>query len=115
MLVPLNRIDVQTPIQKMLKTRNSDILINRSHIEYDTIVYRIPENYKAESVPSGKTISSHFGEFSYSVSANENEIIYIRKFAIKQGRYRPVDYKDLFDFFLSVSKEDNVKILLLKK
>jgi hypothetical protein len=115
MLVPLNRVNAQTPIQKMLKTRNSDILMNRSHIEYDTIVYRIPKNYKAESIPSGKNISSHFGEYSYSVSANENEIIYIRKFIIKQGRYKPVEYNDMYDFFLAVSKADNVKVLLLKK
>jgi hypothetical protein len=115
MLLPLNLSNVQKPIQKMLKTRYSDILINRSSVDYDTLVYRIPENFKLESLPSGKIINSNFGNYSCSISVNENGIIYTRKLLIKQGRYKPSEYKDLYEFILSVSKADNIKIILTKK
>ncbi|MCE5345780.1 MAG: DUF3857 domain-containing protein [Bacteroidales bacterium] len=114
MLLPLNVINVQTTIQKMLKTRHSDIVIQRSFIDYDTLIYQIPKNYIVESVPSGKTINSIFGDYSYSVIPNEKGIIYVRKFLLKQGRYKPSEYKDLYEFFLSISKSDNIKLILKK-
>lgn len=115
MLLPINLVNVQRPIKKMLKPRYSDVIIERSSIDYDTLVYKIPNNYKIEVIPHGKTISSNFGNYSYFVSATENEITFIRSFGINQGRYKPSQYKNLYDFILSVSKADNIKVMLAKK
>ena len=115
MLLPLNILNPQKSIQKMLKPRYSDVIISRSSIDYDTLIYKIPKNYKYESLPSPVTINSRFGNYACSVSAKENEIIYIRKFTILEGRYRPSEYKELYDFILAVSKADNSKVLLSKK
>jgi hypothetical protein len=115
MVLPLNLLNARKPIQKMLKKRTSDIIISRSYTDYDTLVYSIPKNYKYESVPSGTTLASTFGNYSWSVSATEKEIVYIRKFSILQGRYPSSSYKELYDFILSVSKADNAKIILTGK
>lgn len=115
MVLPLNLLNTQKAIQKMLKKRNSDIVISRSYIDFDTLVYSIPKNYKYESIPSGTTISSAFGNYTWSVSASENGIVCIRKFTILQGRYQPSFYKELYDFILSVSKADKTKIILTRK
>jgi len=34
---------------------------------------------------------------------------------MKEGRYKPAEYKNFYDFILSVSKADNLKIMLTKK
>jgi hypothetical protein len=115
MVLPLNLLNARTPIQKMLKKRNSDIIISRSYADYDTLVYSVPKNFKYESIPTGTTVASAFGNYSWSVSATENKIVYIRKFSIIQGRYPSSSYKELYDFFLSVSKADNTKIILTRK
>lgn len=115
MLVPINLINVQAPIQKMLKPRISDVLIQRSSINYDTITFQIPVDYEIESVPQGKSINSAFGEYSFNVTVNENQILYTRRLEIKQGRHKPEEYKNLFDFVLAISKADNAKIMLVKK
>jgi hypothetical protein len=115
MIMPLNLINSQRPIQKMLKARQSDIIIDRSYTDYDTLNFQLPQNYISESIPVGKSIHSIYGDYDYSISLNNNNICYTRKFIINQGRYRPSDYKDLYDFILSVSKADNVKLLLTKK
>jgi hypothetical protein len=115
MLLPLNVLNAQKSIKKMLKPRHSDIIINRSSIDYDTMVYVIPKNYTFESIPTGNTVNSNFGSYSYSISANEKEIIFIRKFVFLEGRYKPSSYKELYDFILSVSKADDTKIILTKK
>jgi transglutaminase-like putative cysteine protease len=115
MLLPLNVLNPQKSIPKMLKPRYSDILINRSSVEYDTMVYKIPKNFRYEFIPSEATINSDFGSYSSSVSANEKEIIYIRKFTILEGRYKPSCYKELYEFILAASKADNSKMILTKK
>ena len=115
MILPLNTLNSQKSIQKMLKPRYSDILINRSSTDYDTITYNIPKNYQLESVPTGSNITSSFGSYSCSIMGSENKIIFIRKFTILEGRYKPSFYKEFYDFILAISKADNTKILLTKK
>jgi hypothetical protein len=115
MIMPLNLINEQRPIQKMLKDRHSDIIINRSSIDYDTLVYTIPANYKIESVLNGKIINSAFGDYSCSVKVIENKLIFTRIYTIKQGRFKPTEYKNFYDFVLSVSKADNMKVMLTRK
>jgi hypothetical protein len=115
MILSLNLINVQAPLQKMLKPRYSDILINRSFVDWDTLVYKIPKSYKFETLPSGMNINSAFGSYSTTVTGSGNEIVYIRKLVIKEGRYKPSEYKNLYDFILSVSKADNAKVILIRK
>jgi hypothetical protein len=115
MILSLNLINVQAPLKKMLKARYSDILINRSFVDYDTLVYKIPKNYKIETLPTGMTINSAFGSYITSVFEKEDEIVYIRKLIINEGRYKPSEYKNLFDFIQAVSKADNVKVILNRK
>ena len=76
-------------------------------------IYKIPDIYKIESLPEGKTINSVFGSYSFAVSVKENAIIYSRKLIINQGRFKASDYKNFYEFCLSVSKADNVKAMLL--
>jgi hypothetical protein len=106
MILSLNLINVQTPLKKMLKARYSNILINRS------FVYKIPKSYKFETLPAGMNINSAFGSYTTTVSGKGNEIVFIRKLIINEGRYKPSEYKNLFDFVQAVSKADNAKVIL---
>lgn len=112
MILPLNLVNSQKPITKMLKKRVSDVLINRSFSDFDTIIYRLPKNYRVESVPAGVTIESPFGSYSSTIEVKENQIIYTRKLIIREGYYKPEDYQNLYNFILSVSKSDNVKMMI---
>ncbi len=115
MILQLNLVNVQKPLQKMLKSRKSDILISRSFIDWDTLVYRIPKSYLYEVLPAGTNINSVFGSFTTTVEGNGNEIMLIRRLFIKEGRYKPGEYESLYNFVLAISKADNTKIILSKK
>jgi hypothetical protein len=115
MILSLNLLNAQKAIKKMLKPRHSDILIDRSSIEHDTLIYKIPKHYKYESLPAGITLNTKFGNYTFSVSASETEIVCVRKFTILEGRYKAADYKEFYDFILSISKADNAKVILTKK
>jgi hypothetical protein len=111
-ILPLNLINTQKPVQKMLKSRLSDVVINRSFIDIDTIEFIIPSNLKIESVPPDKKIDSIFGSYSYSVSVDGNKILYSRRLSIIEGHYDSKEYSNLYNFILAVSKADNLKLLL---
>jgi len=115
MLLPLNKINVQTPIQKPVKKRISDFIIKRSYTDFDTLIYSIPDSYKIESIPKGKEITSPYGNYSFSVKSDGNKIIYARLFTIRQGHYNASEYENFYNFCLSVSKADNEKSMLVKK
>jgi hypothetical protein len=114
MILPLNLINVQKALQKMVKTRYSDIMIGRSSIDCDTVIYRLPKNYRPESLPKGTYLKTDFGTYTFNVSTNGKEIVYSRKFEITEGRHKAIRYKELYDFILAISKADNQKILLTK-
>lgn len=114
MILSLNLINAQRPLQKMLNKRHSEVLINRSFIDFDTLIYKIPKKFKYESLPVGSKFSSKFGSYVWSVSGTDGRIVYTRKLEIIEGRYAPSDYKELYDFILSVSKADNTKVLLTR-
>jgi transglutaminase-like putative cysteine protease len=115
MILSLNLFDQQKPLRKMLKNRYSDILINRSSIDCDTLVFKLPANFDYETLPAGNTINSQFGSYSTVINGSGKEIFFIRRFELKEGRYKADQYKDLYDFILSVSKTDNLKVFLTKK
>ena len=115
MILPLNLINVQKPLKKMLKPRKSEILISRSFTDWDTLVYKFPKSYSYETLPARTNINSAFGSFTTTVSGNGNEILYIRTLTIKEGRYKPSEYENLYNFILAISKADNTKIILSKK
>jgi hypothetical protein len=113
-LLPINLINNQKPIQKMLKSRKSDVIIERAFTDYDSLVYRLPVNYKPESVPKGMELRTNFGKYSYYVRLDGNKLIYVRNCTLNQGRYKPYQYNELYDFILAISKADNLKVLLTK-
>jgi hypothetical protein len=115
MILPLNLVNVQKPISKMLRERKSEVLINWSFVDNDTLIFRIPENYVVETLPPGNSFESEFGSYECTVSHTGTEIVYTRKILIKKGYYAPTEYARLYDFIIAVSKYDNLKAILIKK
>jgi hypothetical protein len=115
MILPLNKLEIQAPISKMMKKRKYDFRLDRPSVDYDTVTFSIPSGYVIGSVPEDKTINSDFGNYSYAIKVNGNVITYCRRYELKAGRFKANEYKKFYDFVLAVSKADNVKVMLNKK
>ncbi len=114
MIVPLNIADKMEPIPKMLKARNSDIIINRDNSYRDTITIELPLTYKLESQPLTKKIDSKYGSYSYNVTVNKNVITYTRSLVTYKGRHPALAYKEFYDAILAISKADGIKMMATK-
>ena len=114
MLLPLNTIDAQGTIQKMEKKRTTDFVIPRSTIDLDTLIYKIPADYKIDFLPTPKRLSTPYGDYNSYTKVEEKKIIYTRRFQLNSGHFKASEYNDFYEFVLAVNKADNVKAMLVK-
>jgi hypothetical protein len=95
--------------------RKTDIVVKWGWQDYDTIRYHMPENIYPEFLPEPVKITSRFGEYEASLKVDQGNVVYIRKLKMHKGRFPASSYKEFSDFYRSINKADNLKIVFLNK
>lgn len=96
-------------------SRKSDVIINKSIVEYDTVHFEFPEYLHPEFTPENKSISNAFGQYEVNFIFSEGKMIYCRKLILKKGRYSVDVYNELSAFNKEITKADNLRLAFLKK
>ncbi|HEX5171799.1 MAG TPA: DUF3857 domain-containing protein [Cyclobacteriaceae bacterium] len=102
-------------IPEKTEQRKTDIVFKWGSVSYDTIRYHIPENIYPEFLPEPVKIASRFGEYEVSFKVEQGNVVYVRKLKVNEGRFPPSSYQELSEFYRSINKADNVKIVFLNK
>lgn len=110
-----NLMNRSTFIPEKLDERKTDVVIRTGYQDIDTIRYRLPDNVYPEFLPDTQKHLSRFGEYESSFQMDKDGLLYIRKVKIKEGEYPASAYQELTDFYKSLNKSDNIKIVLLSK
>lgn len=113
-VIPLNLMNRPDFGLKQLKQRKTDVVIEFTFSDIDTVKFRLPENIKPESIPSGQEIKSIFGEYKSTVTLEKNTLIYVRSFTVNKCRYPAEKYQELTDFFDKIAKADKCKAIINK-
>lgn len=100
--------------EKTEKRRNA-IVLSEGWVDYDTIRYQLPEGIYPEFLPEPVVIKSKFGQYEAKFEMRENELVYTRMMRRNKGEYPAEAYQELTDFFKSVNKADNMKLVFLNK
>lgn len=108
----MNRIS-QMP-EKMTE-RKTDVLRKSNFIDLDTVIFTMPENLYPEFLPQPVKISSRFGEYEVNFSFDAGKVIYTRRLKMWKGRFPKDSYNEMADFYKSISKADNTKLVFLNK
>jgi len=114
LVLELNKLNKQTYIPKRVFDRRSDVLMQRSCIESDTIEYTLPQGYRLDSPIKPITIKTEFGTYQSKVEFNDGKLIYIRNLQYNKGIYDKSSYADLVAFFQDIRSADLQKVLLKK-
>lgn len=109
----LNSVDRLHELPQLMN-RVNPVYINRGYTDEDEIVYTLPKGYHLESDPLNKTIEKPFGSFSASMVMSGNQLVYKRKFQLKDGTYSKDSYQDLVEFCETVANADNYNVMLVK-
>lgn len=97
------------------ENRVSDVIIEDSIVEFDSIEFHLPENIYPEFIPANKSINNQFGAYEVNYTFDEGRMFYVRKFILNKGRYSVDTYAELCAFNKEVSKTDNISIAFLNK
>ena len=113
-IIPLNLMNDLETIPESLEDRKSDILIRRSEIVTDSIIFYLPDQYKVENYTDPKEFKTDFGSYRYSVVHDENKVVFKRYFEIRKGYFPKERYDDLLNFYMNVHSADQAKAVLIK-
>ncbi len=102
-------------IPEKVESRKTPVVRRYPYTDIDTIRYHLPEEIYPEFLPEPIRISSIFGEYEATFSVDQGSLVYTRRVIMNKGEFPPERYKDLIDFYRSVSKADNVKLVFLNK
>lgn len=110
-----NLMNRSTFIPEKLDARKTNIVIRSSYLDLDTIRYHLPEEIYPEFLPEPVSIKSAFGEYESKYVIDQGSVIYIRKMKSNKGEFPAATYNSFIDFYKSVNKSDNTKIVFLSK
>ncbi len=102
-------------VPEKLEKRVNDIVVRTPLTDIDSVIYEIPEDIFPEFLPEPVTITSPFGEYESRFFVDQGKVVYFRRFKVKSGEFPPQSYQELVDFYKSVTKADNTKLVFLTK
>ena len=115
MFVTANLMNRFASVPEKLTERKNHVFLRTSYTDIDTVEYTLPESLYPEFVPDPIKHKSRFGEYEASVQLSAGKVIYIRKFILREGEFPSESYSELVEFFRSVSRADNMKLVFLSK
>ncbi len=102
-------------VPEKLEVRKTPVVRNAAYVKTDTIVIKLPEMFHPEFVPTTVSIKTRFGEYWADYKVENNTVYYIRRLKMLDGEFPPESYSELVEFFKSISKADNTKMVFVNK
>ncbi|MFC0878419.1 DUF3857 domain-containing protein [Saccharicrinis sp. FJH2] len=108
----INKLNKETYSPKKVFKRRSNLEIQRTMLESDTIEYILPEGYILEAQIKPIKIISDFGNYEATIKQVGNKLTYIRSARFNKGIYDKSQYADFVKFFQDIKSADQQKVLL---
>lgn len=110
-----NLMNKNSFIPEKIEQRKTPVVRRFTYTDLDTIRFHIPESIYPEFMPEAVKIVSRFGEYEASFKVEAGLLVYTRKLKMNKGEFAPETYNQLVDFYKSISKADNIKMVFLSK
>jgi hypothetical protein len=110
-----NLMNKNTYVPEPVQDRKSNVVRRIGYVDVDTVTYRLPEEMYPEFLPDAINIKNTFGEYEASFKVDQGKLIYIRRLKMNKGEFPPSSYPEFIEFFRSISKADNVKMVFMTK
>ncbi len=110
-----NLMNKSTYVPEKIQSRKSKVFQRSAYTDLDTIKYHLPEEIYPEYLPEPVKLSTRFGEYEASFKIDQGSLIYIRRVKMLKGEFPPESYQELIDFYKSIGKADNIKMVFMTK
>jgi len=98
-----------------IENRKTPFVLSMGYTDIDTIRYHIPESMYPEFLPANVKFTSRFGTYESGFRHDEGTLIYFRKLMRKDGEYPAETYQEFIEFYKSINKADNTRLVFLSK
>lgn len=95
--------------------RQHPIHIKYPYSEVDSVELIMPNAYYPEKEIESTELKSKFGKYKRLVIKKDDSYLFIREFDFNDGVYPPSDYEEFRDFFKTIRKYDNEKLVLINR
>lgn len=110
-----NLMNRTTYIPDKIEERKTDVVREFAYTDIDSVIINLPEALYPEFIPEPMKVSNRFADYEATCTIENGKVIYVRKVVMRKGRFPKESYNELIDYFKSVSKFDNLKLVLLNK
>lgn len=101
---------------RRIRNRKTPFEIERGGIDVDEIEIALPDGFSIEFIPKNVELNTKFGEYKTElILKSVNSLVYMRTLFLKKGLYPNNEYEDFRLFLDQISRNDNAKIILIKK
>ena len=112
----VNAFNQYSSNSKRIRNRKTPFEISRGYYDVDEIEIDLPAEYAIESLPNNFELNSKFGEYKTEIiKKTDKNLTYKRTLFIKKAIYKNTEYEDYRLYLEQISRNDNAKIVLLKK
>ncbi|WP_116786933.1 DUF3857 domain-containing protein [Flavobacterium psychrotrophum] len=116
MIFAVNAFNQNTAIPQRYRTRRLPLNINTGFYDHDEVTINLPDGYTMEAMPQNVTLTDKFGEYKAEFSLlNPTQLLYKRSLTINNGEYAKEDYDKYREFREKIARNDNAKVVLVKK
>lgn len=116
LIFSVNAFNQYSSIPQRYRNRKNPFEILRGFLDSDEIAIDLPEGYSIESKPDDVIIKDKFGEYTAKYTISESgTIVYTRSLLVTPGYYANNEYENFRQFREKIARNDNAKIVLLKK
>lgn len=113
--VPVNFVNQISFVPKSYSNRANPFEVERGYVYRDEIELTLPENYKLDAISTDFEIDTEFGSYTSKVTVVNEKIMFNRTFKLKKGTYAKEQYNDYVLFREKIARNENAKMVLLKK
>jgi hypothetical protein len=110
-----NLMNRSTYVPEKVEARKMNVVRRTTYTDLDTIRYHLPEGIYPEYLPAPIKLKNRFGEYEATFQLDQDNLLYIRKTKMNKGEFPPESYTELIEFYRSMNKADNTKIVFLSK
>jgi Domain of Unknown Function with PDB structure (DUF3857)/Domain of Unknown Function with PDB structure (DUF3858) len=101
---------------KKVRNRKTPFEIQRGYYDEDEIAISLPSGFSIEALPNNFELKTKFGDYKTEIiKKDDNNLVYKRTMFLKKGVYKNTEYDEYRLFMEQVSRNDNAKMILIKK